>query len=59
MVINNELVSTAWTGGLTTGESSAAITTYPTISFQVTAYPFNYSGLALDLNAQNPVLTLA
>lgn len=59
MVINNELVNSPWVHALHSGESSAAIATYPTVTFKITGFPFAYSGLSLDLHAPNPVLTLA
>jgi len=41
------------------GEGSAGIAIYPSVTFKITGYPVNYNGLNLNLNADNPTLTLA
>lgn len=42
-----------------TGESNSGIAIYPSVTFKITAYPTNYNGLNLNLNSDNPTLTLA
>lgn len=58
-VITEDIANASPSQKVFTGESNGGVTTYPTVSFKIVGYPANFGGLAYNLNAASPTLTLA
>lgn len=58
VVINQDIANASYANSLFAGESNAGIAIYPSVTFQLIGYPTSYDGLQLDLNTNNPTITL-